>query len=154
MDFTQTCYEDTLRMARLCRSIGKETEANIYDGQAERLKRKMEEVKTMNHTKGPWRVKEMNGELFVANGTPTKGTIITNRIFSDSMFKPDGSMPVLDDEARANARLIAAAPELLKACQKIYQIVDAMPDKLIPAPVWNIVNDQIYQAIEKAKGGP
>lgn len=48
--------------------------------------------------------------------------------------------------------LMEAAPELLEACQKIYQIVDAMPNKLVPTPIWNIVNTQIYQALNKAEG--
>ena len=67
------------------------------------------------HTAGPWRFDEKSGTLFVASGTPTNGTIISNRINSDSMFPPYPAIVEIDDEARANAQLIASSPELLEA---------------------------------------
>jgi hypothetical protein len=76
----------------------------------------------MKHTKGPWRMEESRGKLFVASGIPTNGTIIANNIVSDSMFKPYPSIPTIDDAAKANANLIAAAPELLEACKRVLSI--------------------------------
>lgn len=98
------------------------------------------------HTKGPWYSKEQNGELFVASGVPQAGTIIAGRINSDSMFKPDGSTPTIDSEARANANLIAAAPELLEALTEVARVC-----RLLPIPLFkDELTKQIRQAINKA----
>ena len=73
----------------------------------------------IKHTKAPWRYEEKDGKLFVASGIPTSGTILANNINSDSMFPPHPAIITIDDEARANARLIASAPELLETLKEV-----------------------------------
>lgn len=63
---------------------------------------------TVQHTPGPWR--QEHGCLVGANGTSILGDGIHNH-----------DLP--DEEREANARLIAAAPELLTACELLLQLV-------------------------------
>lgn len=61
-----------------------------------------------NHTPGPWRIGDACHTIF----PPKSDTHSLRAIASINGYR--GS-----DEFRANARLIAAAPELLEACQTI-----------------------------------
>lgn len=78
---------------------------------------------TAKHTRAPWRIGDAGATVFGApNGTPSPDTVAT-----------------LGPRNRAaNARLIAAAPELLAALQRVYDFLDAnyadhdMPD-ILPA---------------------
>jgi hypothetical protein len=58
----------------------------------------------VSHTPGPWEVLE---------GDPQQPAIINNK--GDALAEVIGG----DAEARANVKLIAAAPELLEACKLI-----------------------------------
>lgn len=51
-----------------------------------------------------------------------------------------------EDEAEANAKLISAAPELLKALQDLYECVDI--EKELPLPI--TLRKQVEKAIKKA----
>lgn len=53
------------------------------------------------------------------------------------------------DEARANARLIAAAPDLLKACEEMLSSLEAMTTQGVAVTRW----DEWRGAIAKARGG-
>lgn len=64
----------------------------------------------VQHTPGPWRLTATSHGLRLAGEAPGK----------------PGYFATLDDsrpETRANARLIAAAPELLAACQELHRIL-------------------------------
>ncbi len=69
----------------------------------------------MKHTKGIWRY----SEVFKHITTSKKGIIKGSKGICDIV-----SFNKSDDEIRANAKLIAAAPELLKALSKIYKSWD------------------------------
>lgn len=77
-------------------------------------------IKTQ-HTPGPWRVassdecKDMNSTMAVVTGTQNSIIVVANA------WKTDDQIPSIasDSQATANARLIAAAPELLEACKEL-----------------------------------
>lgn len=78
--------------------------------------------KTMKHTRGPWRFStepQPNGCPIVGNSRGLMVAVLAHSINYDSQR----------EEALANARLIAAAPELLEAleeCEKaLTQYIDA-----------------------------
>jgi hypothetical protein len=92
------------------------------------------------HTPGPWTIAK-SGEHIEIRGNPQT----TNMVNSD-LARCGGPKSWLDEsEVEANARLIAAAPDLLAACKavivtlKIASEVDAIP--------------QLLAAIRKAEGG-
>lgn len=63
----------------------------------------------------------------------------------------DGSIPF--DERRANARLIAAAPELLEACEfALLELSLKEGDKVLGASQWEEFKCKAKAAIAKAKG--
>ena len=71
------------------------------------------------HTPGPWSVVEHDHAICVQTESPKKSKFSASRYAVVGGF--DRSDPKQLEEARANARLIAAAPELLdalKAAQK------------------------------------
>jgi hypothetical protein len=55
------------------------------------------------------------------------------------------------DTAEANAKLIAAAPDLLAALRAI--LAEAQAQKDAPLPVYAFAWDQVHAAIAKAEGG-
>lgn len=70
-----------------------------------------------HHTKGPWRVGDAGATIFgPSNGTPTPETIATIT-----------HAPIVSDQKKANARLIAAAPCLLDALKHIRDEGTALP---------------------------
>lgn len=88
------------------------------------------------HTPGPWRV---TGEGEQTNGTnyfKVRGTVLGGK------FKV-ANIPYLDSpdherdrlEARANARLIAAAPELLGACDAALRYDEALQKRAVDGEV-------------------
>jgi hypothetical protein len=83
------------------------------------------------HTPGPWQdFVNDDGELIVQMGK-------SHRVFVADM---EGSC----SHCHANARLIAAAPELLQACEAALKLADEMNE--------GDLYDQIKSAIAKAKG--
>lgn len=79
------------------------------------------------HTPGPWAVRRWSWP------TQVEGSI--HQVISADSFptafvpawdKPEPGEVEAGDEARANARLIAAAPELLEACKLIVSAFDAL----------------------------
>jgi hypothetical protein len=65
------------------------------------------------HTPGPWQVIE---------GWPDIG-IVTDKVLV-AMVKNDEDSPCTDEEQAANARLIAAAPDLLAVCKDFAHALD------------------------------
>lgn len=92
------------------------------------------------HTPGPWHVIERaNGQAFsIGCQVQTKGNFITTRYIANVT---DGATP----QAEADARLIAAAPEMLKALE----MVVAWDDD----PVGNALDIGAIKAAIKASKG-
>jgi hypothetical protein len=55
------------------------------------------------------------------------------------------------EEAEANARLMAASPELLAACRAFLDLQEAPPGTLLP---YDHLVGQICSAVARATGGP
>lgn len=95
------------------------------------------------HTPGPWEIGEQdsNGRVSIKDATPiiqTGGCWDIAAVWND----------VRADEAKPNARLIAAAPELLAALSSMVKAVNVKsPDPLI---VFASI-EKAREAIEKAK---
>ena len=100
------------------------------------------------HTPGPWKKTEGSyGNYIAVRADDGEGKTVA-RIPCGS----DVDTATDDDDAS----LIAAAPELLAACkflQEVYDNLTSAEDRQIPAPVWNVINGPIANAIEKAKKG-
>ena len=90
------------------------------------------------HTEGPWKV-PAHARFQVVQESAQLGTICLAIAHED---KYRGRTVA---EAKANARLMAAAPDLLAACKTIiraYENADVAPDAL----------DAAYSAVRKAEG--
>ena len=88
------------------------------------------------HTPGPWRV-----------GLPPlhKGLTIGTRQGLMVAFVTTGwNVPTRD-----NARLIAAAPDLLSACHRLLEAVPYVSEYDVPIGLW----DDLQSAVNKATGG-
>lgn len=100
-----------------------------------------EQTKT-RHTTGPWKIRE-NSE---ASGDPGNWGIaivgsprLDIRVFSFGV----------EEQAKVDARLIAAAPELLEACQVASKFIQASGT----GPTYIARVMELQQAIDKAQGG-
>lgn len=87
----------------------------------------------MKHTPGPWKV------------SPTSHHAHDYRIDG-----PDGLMDFDADEARANARLISAAPDLLAVCQRMLREIEFGGTN---ATAIRCMIEDAKAAIAKAEGG-
>ena len=93
----------------------------------------------VSHTPGPWNIEEYNNQTLEIWPQQQNGYGCIAKI--DKLF---GQFT----DSQANARLIAAAPELLEALKAASILLDKKPDNFMMA-VELIVN----QAIAKAEGG-
>jgi hypothetical protein len=126
-----------------------------------------------NHTPGPWEVcghKHMNNDLWltVLNGAWDITHNKEPHVIASSKYSA-----MKPEENRANAYLIAASPELLEACIKAYEALDAIldfRDQGLKVQGWhlngdaepfdNFINENmqgneielLYKAIQKAMG--
>lgn len=106
-----------------------------------------ERRKDMSHTPGPWNLTGASfGHSIGANGI---------RIAQTANIVHEGSEGV--HEEKANARLIAAAPDLLDACKALLSAMKTAPGHYLPdlaqSPLpFEYATDDIRQAVEKAKG--
>lgn len=89
------------------------------------------------HTPGPWKLD--NEPSFHRNRVWTEDMRPIVNLCSMGMSPAD-----IDPEAQANARLIAAAPDLLEALHRVWDDID---DETMPATV-----EIIRAAIAKAEG--
>lgn len=92
------------------------------------------------YTPGPWRV-----EHNTQHGASVRGIhgITVAWCGTASAWATDGSHTIRQDEARANARLVAAAPEMLAALRAV------MDGNMFDAP---LVRCLVLGAIQKADG--
>ncbi len=97
----------------------------------------------MKHTKGPWKV------TYDGNWTVTGGDFTICHDNIDDHEKRQ-------EESYANAKLIAAAPELLDACTAILsRIYESMVCEQIDGEDAALLSDaaaKVWQAINKAEG--
>ena len=97
-----------------------------------------------NHTPGPW--------LLIDNLNSI--TVCSNRANEDGFYL-DADIASNGDCSRADARLIAAAPDLLDVATEAHRIMshliehDSLPPDTCPADLFDIA----AAAIRKAKGG-
>ncbi len=96
----------------------------------------------MEHTKGPWRIKQNDGDGYdiICPDNSGFGTMFIAREICQGK-----------DDGLADANLIATAPELLKALERVLKFVNQVyknnPDKYKSSMV-----TEIEIAIAKAKG--
>jgi len=112
----------------------------------------------MRHTPGPWRIaqddpyKASESNLYDQKQV-TAGEFVITCI-------PFGRTDELRKEAEANARLIAASPELLEACRfalKYHQHPEEMEDEAQKktagnVAMWEVVVEKLRAAIASAEG--
>ena len=117
-------------------------------------------MKTTQHTAGPWNDEkrpQSYGAIIhqIAVRKPTQGGAYYNQVIA--------RLETDDAETQANARLIAASPELLEACKLALKVfkgwsIDANPDHdLKPGDsaeydAANIMIETMQAAISKAEG--
>ncbi|MDD3092473.1 MAG: hypothetical protein PHG80_12675 [Methanoregulaceae archaeon] len=86
----------------------------------------MGKIAKTQHTPGQWRIassdecKAMNSTMAVVTDTQSGIIVVAN------VWKTNDKIPSIDrdPQAAANARLIAAAPELLEACKELVQSLE------------------------------
>lgn len=70
----------------------------------------------MAHTPGPWFVDGESGNTGESEAISSAGRVVA---WSASTYDEDTDSDEVTDEDRDNARLIAAAPELLAVCKRV-----------------------------------
>lgn len=97
----------------------------------------------MKHTQGPWRIASQNYEnsFYVIHGNDVEGNREVQVVKMDY-----GPHPIKGhlDRMQANAKLIAAAPELLEALQLMYELCN------VGQPPGNDDLNKAFLAIKKA----
>lgn len=109
------------------------------------------------HTAGPWRVELYEGEhpyIISEQGKRWDNPVVCN-LYDD--VTPNDSVTMgawyeSCDNAKANARLIAAAPELLEALEGVYRIIEAFGYTTALGKTQKARMDAARSAIAKAKG--
>ena len=72
------------------------------------------------HTPGPWKIlPEEVGRDYIR----VRGTVYGTRFKIANVLHPGSTHPDDDSQTRANARLIAASPELLQELEKAHRII-------------------------------
>ena len=96
------------------------------------------------HTPGPWSI--CSAEPFLFGKKQGEGIGPIGFVYGPSFAERSE----LGQEAMANARLIAAAPDLLKALQMAFELLQSVPDDyaMPDHPVWG----KCRAAIAKATG--
>lgn len=111
-------------------------------------------MKNTTHTPGPWKVKKIYAPFNNPNGTgQARYFAIEHRtetrhalpayLVAPCEIHPVGEKPIPNKEGKANARLIAAAPDMFQALQCV---VDLLGDQE------GIFIEQCKAALAKAKG--
>lgn len=109
------------------------------------------------HTPGPWSVfTGLGGSSYIFPGIESEASGCSVIIFGEKDGDESGVRGRSPDEARANARLIAAAPDLLEAL-RLWQVWDDTPrdrgGKLGPKGLaWTAFDNARKASIAKATG--
>ena len=122
-------------------------------------------VETSKHTPGPWVIPVANifrvfaldesgnaHRCIVADTTPESVKYGRDELgWGDPATMSDEECDRLGAEGAANARLIAAAPDLLAACEAVDEMLDGLP--MFTPGIDMLALDSMRAAIAKAKGG-
>jgi hypothetical protein len=92
----------------------------------------------MSHTPGPWAIEKDSKDIVKVRAYATVATCTTAGLWDSKR-----TQVISPEECMANARLIAAAPELLEVLEEYH--------KLSASDGWYA--DKVKAAIAKAKGG-
>jgi hypothetical protein len=92
----------------------------------------------MKHTKGEWGI---------SGGNSSKACVIVKQMNGDDTFWTD---VFTANEREANAKLIACAPELLKACQEMMVAIYDVPKEFVLTEDMCKACDIIEKTIKKA----
>lgn len=71
----------------------------------------------MAHTPGPWKVKKLDGEIYINPSRRFAEYALLAKVSESNVFRSD-------ETAHANARLIAAAPALLEALKALIESIE------------------------------
>ncbi len=108
----------------------------------------------MKHTPGPWRINVSGSDRWSVDYDGPSSTYITicGKRSAPVCFAVEPSAYKNDEEVEANARLIAAAPELLEAADHIDRTATDIADDMV------VISGTGYRllraAIAKATGAP
>ena len=103
------------------------------------------------HTPGPWLLAGDDGKsdaTAYARTPVNQNPLYIARVYGEGVL---ASSSPGTEERKANARLIAAAPDLLAACKAALSLVESLPYDPTDRQTLRI-NDQIADAIAKAEG--
>ncbi len=103
------------------------------------------------HTRGPWTLTHVHGRNFAVQCFEIRGANVSP-IFNKDTSAINGARIFCSPE---DARLIAAAPELLKACQlwAAYQVaIDADTPEASHLAAYSTAMDATLNALAKAEG--
>ena len=102
------------------------------------------------HTRGPWNCNLGNDSHLENDTTVWSGSTPVAEVLND----PHGEMPSPAwGEAAANARLIAAAPELLNVLEMAFDDLTQMIQRgRVSMPDLRVITDDMETVIAKAKG--
>lgn len=115
----------------------------------------------MAHTPGPWEVKQGDDERDFIVAEPSGNTVCEPNAACFDFAELDPNVRTITlAEAQANARLIAAAPELLACLRRMCGMYGAYSKRLAPllaedeGTMWAFenVNSLALEAIAKAEG--
>ena len=102
---------------------------------------------TTKHTPGPWQVSnDWSQFIKIEKKRDTRRLFYSNYIELALVMAVDGRT----DEAQANARLIAAAPDLLAACKMVLDAILREDDLVVAFRGEDL--EQIKRAIARAEG--
>ena len=106
------------------------------------------------HTPGPWNWSRWPSELIGGSLSVYQIGPMRAVIYDDWRPRADG---ISEEENEANARLIAAAPELLEACKAAREFaleeIDLLCEGGVQVPSWLLkLQEQLRTAIAKATG--
>lgn len=121
--------------------------------QTERSQELGSNPKTQFPTHGPWEVSEVDdGDLGLEIVAPTRAFMTVAMPCTGATVGEMGSYHIDDDEARANAHLIAAAPEMYEALKHILTRIEAEVLAGSCSPLPDSYRTLIKTALNKAEG--
>jgi len=108
--------------------------------------------KSKHYTPGPWHI---TGPSYAPLRDQDYYLLVQHEI-EGGTFKDKNHFSVSGGVNRGTANLIAAAPDLLQACEDLNKFLDSLPAKCTAAELENrtAARKILLDAIAKAEGGP